>query len=103
VGVLVLSDGPDAAVVEESPGVAFAMRLWGAGYRVKVFDPTALEAAGALLGTKAAAASMEACAREAGVLAITTRWAVFSSLDPVSLRRAGKLPVVVDCWRVVPK
>jgi UDPglucose 6-dehydrogenase len=103
VGILGRSYKPNTPVVEESPGVALAMRLWEAGYLVKVFDPTALDAARTILGTKAAAASMDACARAADVLIITTPWPVFSSLDLVSLRRTGKRSVIIDCWRVLPK
>jgi UDPglucose 6-dehydrogenase len=103
VGILGLSYKPDTSVVEESAGIAIAIRLWDEGYVVKIFDPMALDAARAILGTKATAASLEACAREADVLVITTPWPVFSSLDPVSLSRAGKRSVIIDCWRVLPK
>jgi UDPglucose 6-dehydrogenase len=103
VGIPGLSYEPETPVVEDGRGVALAMRLRDAGCLVRVFDPAALEAAGTLLGTEAAPASMEACAREADVLVITTPWPEFSILDPVSLRRAGERSVIIDCWRVWPK
>ena len=90
-------------MVEGSPGVALAMRPWEAGYLVKVVEPTALDAARTSRGTRGAAASMEARAREADVLVITTPWPVFSSLVPVSLWRTGKRSVIIDRWRVLPK
>jgi UDPglucose 6-dehydrogenase len=70
---------------------------------VKIVDPTAIDVARAILGTKAAPASLEAGAREADVLVITTPWPIFSSLDPVSLARTGKRPVIIDCWWLLPK
>ncbi|HXJ77685.1 MAG TPA: nucleotide sugar dehydrogenase [Candidatus Methylomirabilis sp.] len=103
IGILGLSYKPDTPVVEASPGVALAMQLKSAGYLVKVFDPMALDAARASLGPTSVAASMDACAREADVLVITTPWPVFRSLDPASLRRAGRRPVVIDCWRLLPR
>jgi len=104
VGILGLSYKPDTAVVEESQGIALAIRLSEAGYSVKVFDPMALDAARAILGKKAVAAeSMEACARESDTLVIVTPWPVFSRLDPASVQRAGKLLVIIDCWRVLQK
>ena len=73
------------------------------GYTVKVFDPMGLDAASAVLGADTATKSMEACAREADVLVITTPWPLFSSLDPASVQRCGKQSVIIDCWRVLTK
>lgn len=103
VGILGLSYKPDTSVVEESPGIALAIRLGEAGYVVKIFDPMALDAARAVLGPQATPASLDACAREADVLVITTPWPIFSSLDPGSLSRTGKRSVIIDCWRLLPK
>jgi UDPglucose 6-dehydrogenase len=103
VGILGLSYKPDTPVIEESPGVALAMQLCEAGYSLKIFDPMALDAARAILGTEAVTESMEACAREADVIVITTPWPVFSTLDPTFMRRASKRPVIIDCWRLLPK
>ncbi len=103
VGILGLAYKPNTPVVEDSPGVALALRLWEAGYRVMVSDPMALDAARAILGTTATPASMEACAREADVLVVTTPWPEYSSLDPLSVWRTGRRSVIIDCWRVLPK
>jgi UDPglucose 6-dehydrogenase len=90
-------------VVEESAGIALAMRLCDAGYVVKVFDPAAADAGRTMLGAESAAASMDACARDADVLVITTAWPQFASLHPASLCGVGRRPVIIDCWRVLPK
>jgi UDPglucose 6-dehydrogenase len=103
VGILGLSYKPDTPVIEESPGVALALRLLDGGYVVKVFDPMALDVALAVLGRTALAESMEACVREADLVVITTPWPAFSRLDAASFRRGGKRPVIIDCWRVLPK
>jgi len=103
VGILGLSYKPDTPVIDESPGVALAIGLSHAGYLVKAFDPLALAAAEEILGKEVIAKSMETCVREAHLVVITTPWPAFSSLNPASLRRRGKPPVILDCWRILPK
>jgi UDPglucose 6-dehydrogenase len=90
-------------VIEESPGMALAIRLRDAGYWVKVFDLVALAAVERILGIEAIAESVETCAREADLVVITTARPLFSKLDPASLQRDGKRAVIIDCWRVLPK
>ena len=103
IGVLGLAYKPETPILEESPGLALAVRLQDMGYTVKVFDPMGLDAASAVLGADTATKSMEACAHEADVLVITTPWPMFSSLDPASVQRCSKQSVIIDCWRVLPK
>jgi UDPglucose 6-dehydrogenase len=103
VGILGLSYKPDTPVIDESPGIALAIRLRDAGYLLKVFDPLALAASGEILGKQVLAESMETCVRQADLVVITTPWPVFSNLNPRSLRRPGKPPVIIDCWRVLRK
>lgn len=108
VGILGLAYKPDTAVIEESQGVALAVRLMELGYRVVIFDPLALEAAKAVLGPKVlAASSAEACAAAADLLVIATPWPAFSALAPEALARdgstgAGRKLIIVDCWRIMP-
>jgi UDPglucose 6-dehydrogenase len=104
VGVLGLSYKPETGVIEESQGVELALRLADEGYRITVYDPMALAAATAVLGNKAAAAeSVEACAREADLLVLTTPWQEFRELPAHALARPGRRVRVLDCWRVLPK
>ena len=37
------------------------------------------------------------------MLAITTPWPEFKNLAPEDFKRNAKLPVVLDCWRVLPR
>ncbi|MDH3288399.1 MAG: nucleotide sugar dehydrogenase [Betaproteobacteria bacterium] len=104
VGVLGLSYKPDTSVIEESPGVAIALRLAAAGYTVRVHDPMALDAARAVLGDKATATeSIEQCTRGAAVLVIATAWPQFAAIDPAMLGGSAGRPVVIDCWRMISK
>lgn len=103
VGVLGLSYKPQTAVVEKSQGMAIAARLADEGYRVVVFDPSAMETAHSdLRGKVEAAADAEACAAQSDLLVITTPWPEFRELPKQALLRArgGRLPVV-DCWRLL--
>ena len=103
VGVLGLSYKPDTPVIEESPGVALAATFLRDGHRLVVYDPMAMDAALAVLGSKAKAAeSAEDCARQADVLAIMTPWPEFSRIPVAAFARPARRMVVVDCWRVLP-
>ena len=55
VGILGLSYKPETAVIEESQGVGLAAQLADQGYARAVYDPLALPAALAVLGSKACA------------------------------------------------
>ena len=48
------------------------------------------------------AESAAECAAQADVLTITTPWPEFQQLSPSALKKGGK-PVIVDCWRVLPR
>lgn len=103
VGILGLSYKPNTSVIEESQGVALALLLAEAGYRVVVHDPQALEAAMVALRDKVEAVDqIEACASAADLLIIATPWPNFGQLPHTALRRqAGRL-TVIDCWHLLP-
>ena len=103
VGILGLAYKANTPVVEESQGVAIAIRLAEAGYRVLVHDPEAQDAAMAVLRDKAQAVDQaEACAAASDLLIIATPWPSFQHLPHAALRRKdGRLPVI-DCWHLLP-
>lgn len=104
VGILGLSYKPNTGVVEESQGVAFARYFAEKGVAVTVHDPQGLEHARRLLeGQVRFADSMADCARESDLLFIATPWDEFKRLSPDDLKRGGRKPVVVDCWRILPE
>lgn len=101
-GILGLSYKPQTNVVEESQGLMLAQNLSKRGIRVVVYDPAAMDNARKALGSSVTfAASMEQCAAEAHVLAITTPWDQFRALKPAHLRQCDDGAVVLDCWRIL--
>jgi len=104
VGILGLAYKPETSVVEESQGLAFARYFLEQGLSVAVYDPAAIDNARShLKGAVTFAASAEECARQADLLLIATAWEEFRRLSPRSLGASGRLPVVVDCWRILPE
>jgi UDPglucose 6-dehydrogenase len=102
-GVLGLSYKPSTEVVEESQGLQLAQHLLASGVRVVVYDPAAMDNARRFLnGRVTFAASPADCARRSDVLAITTPWPEFKSLSPEDFE-AGRITVVLDCWRILPR
>jgi UDPglucose 6-dehydrogenase len=103
-GVLGLSYKPDTGVIEESQGVALAKHLLEFGAKVVVYDPEAMEGARELLqGHVTFATSPADCARQSDVLTITTPWPEFKKLTPQDFKRDSGMPVVLDCWRILPR
>lgn len=104
VGIIGLSYKPDTDVIEESQGVALAQHLLDSGIRVAVYDPAAMEnARRKLQGSVVFAGTAAECAGQADVLAITTPWPEFKRLTPQDLKRDSGMPVVLDCWRILPR
>jgi UDPglucose 6-dehydrogenase len=103
-GILGLAYKPATSVVDESQGLAVAKYLVARGVRVAVYDPAALENARRHLSAGVTfAASLQECAAQSHVLAITTPWDEFRSLDPASLNTALGRPAIIDCWRILPR
>ena len=103
VGILGLAYKPDTGVIDESPGVALARLLSEAGYDVNVYDPVALDPAlRALGGAVHGCASVQELLERSDVVVIATPWPEFAELPTEALERAGKRPVVIDCWRRLP-
>jgi UDPglucose 6-dehydrogenase len=99
VAVLGLSYKPDTGVVEESQGVALALQLADAGFRVRVFDPLAMPGGAAILGDRVTLAeTSKAAIGDAAVAIVTTPWPEFRELDWESSGTAA----VIDPWGVVP-
>jgi UDPglucose 6-dehydrogenase len=102
VGILGLSYKPDTSVVEESQGVALAQRLLESGLSVCGYDPKALPAASAVLGSGLrAAASAEDCVRKADLVVVMTPWPEFGRLSPAVFIKPTRRTTVIDCWRVM--
>jgi UDPglucose 6-dehydrogenase len=104
VGIAGLSYKPETNVVEESPGLAVAASLLSEGVAVVVYDPVAIENARPhLAGRVTFADSLEQCLARANILVITTPWEQFKGISPLDLNYANGLPIVIDCWRILPR
>jgi len=96
VGILGLSYKPNTPIIEDSQAVDIVELLINEGYKVKVYDPQALNYARGVLGDKAAyAQNAQECAEEADILVITTPWEEFKNID------LKKGTYVLDCWELL--
>jgi len=104
-GIAGLAYKPDTDVIVESQGLLLAKYLLSRDTEVMVYDPAAMDnARAALVGRVRFAASLENCARDADVLAITTPWPEFQALPAAAMRPAtGRPKTVIDCWRILPR
>jgi UDPglucose 6-dehydrogenase len=103
IGILGFAYKPDTVVIEESQGVTLAERLLNDGYNVVGYDPKALHAAAAKLGTRLQqASSADHCVGSADLAAIMTPWVEFRNLPLSAFARSIGRMVVIDCWRVLP-
>ncbi|MCS6951948.1 MAG: nucleotide sugar dehydrogenase [Bryobacteraceae bacterium] len=104
VGILGLAYKPDTNVIEESQGILLAQGLVDAGARVLAYDPAAMEPASKVLdGRIRLCSTLEECAASADVVVIATPWREFRALKPEHLKAGSGPPVVVDCWRILPR
>lgn len=96
IAVLGLTFKPNTDDVRNSPGIAVASALEGAGARVRAYDPEGMdEARGALAGAELCASAYEAMAG-ADMLVIVTEWNEFRSLDLDRVRGLLARPLVLD-------
>jgi UDPglucose 6-dehydrogenase len=103
-GIMGLSYKANTPVIERSQGLALAKYVAEQGVPVVVYDPEAMENAKLELPDSVAyASSLAECAHAADVLAITTPWAEFRSLEPAHLKPGEPRPVVLDCWRLLSR
>jgi UDPglucose 6-dehydrogenase len=104
IGILGLAYKPDTCVVEQSQGLLLALRLAEMGVQVVVYDPEAMVNAEPVLGQQVTyASSMEECARQVQVLAVTTPWKQFEALRPQHFNSSNGRVTVMDCWRILPR
>lgn len=102
VAVLGLAYKPATPVVDESPGLLLAAALGGAGLRVMVHDPLALDSARKHLPASTIfAPTVAECLGAADVVAITTPDPVYRQLGAADFPPGHKL-IVVDSWRLLP-
>lgn len=101
VALLGMSYKPGTRVVEESQSIELASRLSAGGYRVRVFDPKAMESAKSVLGGAVEfCADATICTQGAAAIVLLTDWPDWGRLDWEGIReRAADDCLLVDCWR----
>jgi UDPglucose 6-dehydrogenase len=98
VGVLGLSFKPNTDDLRAAPSLTIIAGLKKRGYKVRVFDPVAMENAESLPVMKDVVMAADAydCARGVHALAIVTEWNEFRGMDLRRLKRVMKQPVLCD-------
>ena len=93
VAVLGLSYKPNTETVEASQSLEIAKKLSGLGYKVKVFDPQAMNEARLILGDNVVYCnSLQQCVENTGLCIVATPWKEFKHLK-VSVP-------VINCWNI---
>ncbi|MFI5372503.1 MAG: UDP-glucose dehydrogenase family protein [Candidatus Eisenbacteria bacterium] len=98
VGVLGLSFKPNTDDLRAAPALTIIAGLKKRGFKVRAFDPVAMENAERLPVMKDVVLGADAydCARGAHALAIITEWNEFRGMDLRRLKRVMKRPVLCD-------
>lgn len=102
VALLGVSYKADTHIIEESQSVMLARSLAGAGYRVALHDPKALDAVRQVLGeTVEYGCDPYACMGGASAIALLTDWPAYRQLDWRRIAAsAAPRATVLDSWRV---
>lgn len=97
IGVWGLAFKPETDDVREAPALVLIAAMLGAGCRVRVYDPAAMEQARATLGDSVEFCdSLYTAAEEADAVMLVTEWKEFRNPDWRRLRGAMKQPVLFD-------
>lgn len=100
--VLGLAYKPDTGILEESAAVALTRHLIGAGHRVVVFDPIAMDSARALFEESVEyAESPKDCIERAEAVVIVNPCKEFRSLEAKDFPKREPLISVLDGWRIL--
>jgi len=100
VGILGLTYKPYTNVTEEAAGSLLYRELISRRVPVVAFDPAAEQNSPIFRrGQMELAASAADCVARAEVVAITTPWPEFSTIDLATWARPLEPRVVIDCWR----
>jgi len=93
VAVLGVSYKPNTEIVEASQSLEIAKKLSGLGYKVKVYDPQAMNEAKLILGDNVVYCnSLQQCVENTDLCIVATPWKEFEHLE-VSVP-------VINCWNV---
>jgi UDPglucose 6-dehydrogenase len=99
VAVWGLAFKPNTDDMREAPSRVLLEALWGAGAKVRAYDPVAMDETRRIYGARSDFAlcdSAEAALTGADALAIVTEWQEFRSPDFDGIKAALKTPVIFD-------
>lgn len=100
VSILGLSYKPNTPVIEESQGIALAIKLISAGFDVSVYDPVSMPPAEAILGNKVTYAdSLKSALNDKDIIVLMTAWDEFRGINESMFESTETQ--VIDCWRLL--
>ena len=103
VSVLGLSFKPGTDDMRGAVSIKVVNALLEAGAKVVVYDPKAMENAGAILGDRVEyAPSLENCLSGSDCAILVTEWDEFKKLEPETLKKLMRNPILIDGRRIFP-
>ena len=102
IAVLGLSYKPNSDVLDESPGLYLAKKLSTIGYKVKAFDPVAMENARVIFKNSIYCAdSINDCLSGVETVVIANPDSKFRSMSALDIHQNQRTVTVIDCWRML--
>jgi len=96
VGVFGLSFKPDTDDMRDAPSIEIIKQLNKEGYKIKVYDPIAMENAKKILEDVIFCSDVYEAAGGADVLLIITEWNEFKKVDLKRIKQLMKTPRIID-------
>lgn len=105
IALLGMSYKPETHIIEESQSVILARKLIGAGYKVSIHDPKALNSVRAILNDRVEyEQNPYECIRDAMGIVILTNWLIYRELDWIGIDKLIKPnTILLDSWRNLKK
>lgn len=102
IAILGISFKPGTDVIEESASLKICQALIREHASLSVFDPAAMgNARKVLAGSVHYASSLQECLPGAELCILATPWQQFAGLKPNDFLTNMKVPVLLDCWRLL--
>lgn len=96
IGVLGLSFKPDTDDMRDAPSIIIINKLLKLGYKVKAYDPIAVENAKKLIENVTFCQDSYKTVEGVDALVIITEWNEFKALDLVKIKKLMKNPNIID-------
>jgi len=96
IAVLGLAYKPNTPIIEDSQALSITQLLVSRGYKVRVYDPQALETAKSVLGdTVEYAATASECIKGVNLAVIALPCKEFKAIN---FKKINKNMLILDCW-----